>query len=52
MFLLTTQKPNMSSEIKILCKNFYAKQILVGISFNSEDQSKRFRNAQVATFPN
>ena len=52
MFLLTKQKPNISSEIKIICKSLYAKQILVGISFSSEDQSKRFRNTQVDTFLN
>ena len=32
IFLLTEQKPNMLSEMKVLFKNLYIKQILVSIA--------------------
>ena len=39
MFLLTEQKPNMRSEMKILFKKLYAEQILVSIAFHTADQA-------------
>ena len=37
IFLLTEQKPNMCSKMKILFKNLYAEQILVSIAFHTVD---------------
>ena len=37
IFLLTEQNLNMPSEMKILFKNLYAKEILVSIAFHSVD---------------
>ena len=37
IFLLTEQKPDMRSEIKILFKNLYAEHILVSIVFHTMD---------------
>ena len=35
IFLLTEQKPNMRSEMKILFKKLYAEQFLVSIAFHT-----------------
>ena len=37
IFLLTEQKPIMSSEMKILFKNLHAEQILVSNAFHTVD---------------